>query len=331
MKLLVVVVNYNGLGLTVDCLESLVPEIRSLHACQVGLCDNGSESAEVDKLERQLIDRAWTDFVTLTRIYPNRGFTGGNNAVIRPVLESEDPPDYVLLLNNDTIVRPGALRALVDFMDAHREVGIAGSRLENPDGTAQYSAFRFINAFSEFDRGLNLSLVSRVLYRYLARQPISPEPKAMDWVSGASMIVRRQVFQSIGLLDEGYYTYFDDIDICRTARSHGWSTWYVPSSRIVHLVGQTTGVTGAGARQKRTPDYYLVARRRYLTKHLHPLHAMACDAAFLAGGSLRRLRYAMTWRLKDLPPHDLMDHARHSVLFHGFRPPIVPNPSLTGT
>lgn len=328
MKLLVVVLNYNGLNLTVDCLNSVVPEVRTLQTAHVGLCDNGSVSSEADELERLVAERDWSDSVTLTRIVPNLGFTGGNNAVIRPALESTSPPDYVLFLNNDTIARPGALQALVEFMDAHPQVGIAGSRLEDPDGTAQYSAFRFINAWSEFDRGLQLGLVSRLLHRVLARQPIPTEPKRMDWVAGASMIVRTEVFQAVGLLDEAYFTYFDDIDFCQAARRNGWSTWYVPHSRIVHLVGKTTGVTARGGQSKRKPSYYYVARRRYLTKHLHPLHALACDLGFIAGGVLNRLRCVITRQTKDLPARALVDQVRHSVLFHGFRPPIVRNPAI---
>lgn len=330
MKLLVVVVNYNGLSLTIDCLDSLLPEIKSLSDAHVGLCDNGSAPNEADELEQLVLSRGWSDLVKLTRISPNRGFTGGNNVIIRPALESGNPPDYVLLLNNDTVVRAGALRALVEFMDSHPLAGIAGSRLEDPDGTAQCSAFRFINAWSEFDRGLQLGVVSRLLEPYLTRQPEFTAAKTTDWVAGASMIVRREVFQSVGLLDESYFTYFDDIDFCQVARRHGWSTWYVPDSRIVHLVGKTTGVTAKDGQSKRKPSYYYVARRRYLTKHLHPLHALSCDFAYLAGGALNRMRCLITRQLKDLPAYGLVDQAKHSVLFHGFRPPVVKNPALVG-
>lgn len=328
MKLLVVVVNYNGLDLTIDCLESLLPEVRSLPGTYVGLCDNGSAPDEADKLDRLVSDRGWRGEVSMTRLFPNRGFTGGNNAIIRPALASNSPPEYVLLLNNDTIVRPGALRALTEFMEANPGIGIAGSRLEDPDGTAQCSAFRFINAWSEFDRGLQLGVVSRLLHGYLTRQPEFLAPTQTDWVAGASMIVRRQVFQSVGLLDESYFTYFDDIDFCQGARTHGWVTWYVPESRIIHLVGRTTGVTAKGAQSRRKPSYYYVARRRYLTKHLHPVRALSCDLAYLAGASVNRVRCLVTRQIKDLPRWGLIDHLRHSVLLNGFRPPVVQNPAL---
>src|SRR6202035_1317311 len=93
----------------------------------------------------------------------NMGFAGGNNAAIRPSLAAPRPPDYVLLLNSDTVVRPGALGALVDFMERHPGVGIAGSRLEDPDGTPQRSAFRFPTALSELEEGFRIDRISRWL------------------------------------------------------------------------------------------------------------------------------------------------------------------------
>ena len=99
----------------------------------------------------------------LTAIYPNRGFTGGNNAVIRPALESNDPPEYVLLLNADTIVQEHALDALVAFMDDHPKAGIAGSLLLSPEGSIQGSPFRFTGIASELDRGLRLGIVTKLL------------------------------------------------------------------------------------------------------------------------------------------------------------------------
>ena len=87
----------------------------------------------------------------LQAINPNLGFTGGNNVILRPALQSADPPQYILLLNADTTVHQNALRRLVDFMDEHPRVGIAGSRLEYPDGRPQRSAFRFPSAWGEFE------------------------------------------------------------------------------------------------------------------------------------------------------------------------------------
>jgi hypothetical protein len=141
------------------------------------------------------------------------------------------------------------------------------------------------------------------------------------------MMVRREVFNTIGLLDESYFTYFDDIDYCFVARQHGWPTWYAPESCIVHLCGQTTGVTDRSVATRRTPAYYFTARRRYLTKNLHPLHAAACDFGFAAGYILHRLKCMITRQQAEFPSHILRDHIRQSVFWKGFKPPIVVNPA----
>src|SRR6185295_2987702 len=98
----------------------------------------------------------WSSWATLLPLPANGGFAYGNNAGIRPYLESDDKPDYVLLLNPDTIIRPGGITELVKFMDARADVGIAGSRLEDPDGAPQISAFRFHSIFSEFEHAMRL-------------------------------------------------------------------------------------------------------------------------------------------------------------------------------
>lgn len=328
MQLLIVILNYNGFSLTADCLESLEPELQALPEVCVGLCDNGSRPEEAERLGQLVDERGWNRFTTYTRLSPNRGFCGGNNAIIRPALAGGNPPEFVLLLNNDTIVRPGAIRTQLEFMKAHPEIGITGTRLEDPDGTPQVSAFRFANALSEFDRGLRVGLVTKLLNRYVMWQPIADTPAPTGWVAGASMMIRREVLDAIGPLDEDYFTYFDDIDYCFVARKHGWPTWYVPESRIVHLVGKTTKVTDRSIGYPRTPEYYYVARRRFLTKNLGPLHAAACDLAFAAGYVLHRVRCFFTRQHHRFPEHILWDHIRQSVFVKGFRPPVVANPAM---
>ena len=135
MKLLVVIVSYRVTDLTIDCLRSLSGEIGRVEGTRVAVCENGTGGDAEDRLRQAIAENGWDSWVDLTAIYPNRGFTGGNNAVIRPVLQSDDPPEYVLLLNADTIVLEHALDALVAFMDGHPKAGIAGSLLISPDGT----------------------------------------------------------------------------------------------------------------------------------------------------------------------------------------------------
>ena len=140
-RLLVVIVNYKSADLAIDCLASLEPELAKVPGARVSLVENASGESEI--LAKGLDDRGWRGWVSLEEAGRNGGFAAGNNVAIVPALASDNPPRYVLLLNPDTVVRPRGVQELLDFMDAHPEVGIAGSRLENPDGSPQRSAFRF--------------------------------------------------------------------------------------------------------------------------------------------------------------------------------------------
>lgn len=325
VKLFVVIVNYRVAHLAIDCLHSVALEIDRVPGTKVAVCENGTGDDSAERIQKAMDENGWTTWCKLTALDVNLGFTGGNNAVIRPVLQSADKPQYVLLLNADTIVRPNAFKALVDFMDSHLSVGIAGSRLEDPDGTPQQSAFRFQTAISEFERNLKFGLVTRLLQPWVVTPPVVDQTIETDWVAGASMIIRREVFNDIGLLDEGYYTYFDDIDFCFNAKKKGWPTWYVPESRVVHLVGQSTGVSN---RPRRFPPYLLDARRRYFLKNHSPIYAAATDACMIAGIILARLRVLVTGRADTPVPHLLGDSIRHSVFVKGFRLQDVQNPAF---
>ncbi|OKO73842.1 glycosyltransferase family 2 protein [Bradyrhizobium sp. AS23.2] len=325
MSLLIVIVNFRVAELTIDCLRSLQDEIAGVPGTSVAVCENGSGDDQALRIQHAIEANGWDGWCSLMASETNLGFCGGNNVLIRPALGSAQPPDYVLLLNPDTVVRPNAIKALVDFMAQNAKVGIAGSRLEDPDGTPQRSAFRFQSAASEFEGSLRLGLVSRLLSRWIVAPPVVDEPIPTDWVAGASMIVRRQVFADIGLLDEGYFTYFDDIDFCFNARKKGWPTWYVPSSRVVHLVGQSTGVNRT---PRRLPAYMLEARRRYFLKNHGALYAALVDGCTLAGLALFRLRNLVSGRKHQTIPHVLGDHFRHSVFTRGFGLPTVQAPTV---
>jgi N-acetylglucosaminyl-diphospho-decaprenol L-rhamnosyltransferase len=328
VKLLVVIVNFRVAHLAIDCLHSVAEEIWRVPDTHVAVCENGTGDDSAQRIQNAIDEHGWANWCTLTALDVNLGFTGGNNAVLRPALQSANKPQYFLLLNADTIVRPNAFKALADFMDQNPKVGIAGSRLEDPDGTPQQSAFRFQSAVSEFERNLQLGMVTRLLHRWVVTPPVENRTFETDWVAGASMIIRREVFEDIGLLDEGYYTYFDDIDFCFNARKKGWPTWYVPNSRVVHLVGQSTGVSN---RPKRFPPYVFEARRRYFLKNHGPLYAAMADACMITGLSLWRLRALMTGSQVSMAPHLLSDSIRHSVFVRGFKLQHVQNPAFAST
>ena len=336
-RLLIVVVNYNGFDLTRDCLATIAQQIHEVPGARVGLCDNGSRAGtaeqpgDAQRLEALIRERGWSRWCELTVLDPNLGFTGGNNAVIEPYLASPaTTPTYTLLLNNDTLLREGALRTLVEFMDQRPDVGLAGARLEDPDGTPQVAAFRFNSPLRELEGLAANGLISRVLRSHQRIEPIPTVPMRVDWVAGASLIIRDSVLRDVGPLDADYYTYFDDIDYCKAAAARGHETWYVPAARIVHLVGQTTGITEANSaaatrpkRPKRRGAYWFEARRRYWLKHHGRSGAVWADLAQLAGVALSRL-----WRPRLHPDRFLRDCWQQSVFRRGFELPQVQNPAL---
>lgn len=327
MKLLVVIVNYRVTQLTIDCLHSVAGEIERVPGTRVAVCENGTGGDAAERIQKAIDDNGWGAWCTLTAITPNLGFTGGNNAILRPVMQSADPPQYFLLLNADTIVRPNAFEALIDFMDQHPQVGIAGCRLEQPDGYTQRSAFRFQSPASEFEATIRLGLVTRLLKKWMVAPPVRNETFATDWVSGACMMIRREVFRDVGLLDEGLYTYFDDCDFCLNAGKKGWPTWYVPTGTVLHFKGQSTGVKRQNP--NRLPAYHFQARRRYFLKNHGPAYVALADAAQIFGQALWRLRVLLTGKEDSSAPHFLGDSIRHSVFITGFKVNEVPNPALT--
>jgi hypothetical protein len=328
MKLLVVIVSYRVTDLTIDCLSSISGEIRRIPGARVAVCENGSGGDAEERLRSAIVENEWDSWVDLTAIYPNRGFTGGNNAVIRPAMQSDDPPEYILLLNADTIVKEHALETLVSFMEDHPRVGIAGSRFLSPEGQIRASPFRFPGIASELERGLQLGIASRLLSPWSVVLPQPEEASRTDWVAGAGMILRRMMLDEIGLLDDGLYTYFDDIDICLRAAQAGWETWHVPESRIVHLEGASTGVASHGL-PKRRPAYWHQARRRFFLKNYGAWYTALVDSAFILGYATACLRHRLDRRFKTSQPHMLMDSMRQSVFWAGFKVPVVENPAMS--
>ena len=301
MDVLIVIVNYRSAELTVDCLRSLLPERATVPGLRVVVTDNASPDDSVARLTAAVADHGWGDWVTVQPLPENGGFAYGNNAAIRPALAGAERPDYFVLLNPDTVVRPGGMAELVRFMEAHPAVGLAGSRLEDPDGTPQVSAFRFHSVASEFDRGVRLGLVTKLLGKRVVSPPVSAEAGPCDWVAGASLIVRPAVFDAAGLMDERFFMYFEEVDFCRAAALAGWPCWYVPSSRVVHLVGAVSQLSDSRKHRKRRPAYWFQSRRRYFLKHGRA-YAAAADVAFLAGFSLFRLRRAVQRKADTDPP-----------------------------
>lgn len=313
IRLLVVIVNYKTAALTIACLRSLETEIAAASWTHVVVVDN--QSGDKDAINAAIQDHKWGSWASLLVAEKNGGFAYGSNQGIAPALQWPEPPDYFLLLNPDTEVRRGAIQSLVEYMDLHPKVGIGGSSFENEDGSDWPIAFRFPTVWSEFEQGIRLGPISRLLQNKIVARIMAREPAQVDWVSGASMIIRRQVIEDIGLLDEGYFLYFDEVDYCMRAAKAGWPCWYIPASRVMHIGGASTGVTSSTNKLKRMPKYWFNSRTRFFVKNYGLTYACFADLAFGIGRTLSTVRQWFSKQPSRDPPGMLSDFWKTSVLF----------------
>lgn len=259
-RLGVIVLNYRTPGLVADCLATLETELD--HALDTAIVvDNHSNDGSADTIERTLGERGWGGWATLVRSDLNAGFSAGNNIGMKAA-----SADMYLLLNSDTLVRPGAIPELLRAAEANPDAGLIGPRLEWPDGTAQNSCFRDKSLASELIAAAQSGPITRFLGSRDVSMGVFDSPTRADWVSFACVLVRKEVVERIGLMDEGYFMYFEDADYCRQARRAGFEVLHWPHARVVHLRGGSAPVKSQAAARKRLPAYYYASRARYFAK-----------------------------------------------------------------
>ena len=313
LDLTIIIVNYRTGALTVDCLASIMADPSVPPDTRIMVVDGGSGDKSSELIPAAIADHDWGESVAFLPLSRNGGFAFGNNQGIAAARKKWGRARAVLLLNPDTVVRPGAIGALTAFMDSHPLVGIVGSLLEDFDGTRHACSFRFPTALGEFEAEARFGPLTRLLNKSCVVLPVGEHPSRADWVSGASMLVRQDVFEQIGLLDEEYFLYYEELDFCRRAASQGWECWTVPQSRIVHLCGQATGVSVRGTRAARRPAYWFRSRNRYFDKHHGRWGRAAADLAWLLGQGVWNVRQALQHRPNQDPPFLLRDFLAHRI------------------
>jgi N-acetylglucosaminyl-diphospho-decaprenol L-rhamnosyltransferase len=276
-KIAIVVINYRTAQMTLDCLASLEAEVTDLPGTHVVLVDSASGDDSPDLIDREKSAREWDSWLSSFRLTENRGFSAGNNAGIA-LAERLDRFDAYLLLNSDTLVRPGAIRTLGQVLEFNSSVGLVGPRLEWGDGALQVSCFRKISPISELLNAAKTGPITRLFSNSevaifdppVRDQPdcnLDWDPSQIDWISFACVLIRRDVVSQIGPMDEGFFMYFEDVDYCLRARTAGWQIAYAPAAQVVHLRGGRTAESFAAEELRRRPAYYYQSRARYLAKY----------------------------------------------------------------
>lgn len=288
LSLTVIIVTWNVRDLALACLESVYADAsRDGLDVTVWLVDNASDDDTLESV------RARFPQCQIIASEVNLGFAAANNAALRaigfPHAEAEVLPRAVLLLNPDTLVQPGALRALRDFFVQAPKAGIAGARLSYGDGSFQHAAFAFPGlwqlAFDLFPFPARL-YDSRLNGRYPRSQYQGRVPFAIDHPLGAAFMVRREVIQQAGLLDEGFHMYGEEVDWAMRIKAAGWQAYCVPQAHIIHYGGQSTGQV----RPQSIVDLWS-SRLRLYQKH-YGLLKRRLALAILRAGMNRQIRLA---------------------------------------
>jgi N-acetylglucosaminyl-diphospho-decaprenol L-rhamnosyltransferase len=243
-NLAVVIVSWNVRGLLTACLRSLLADLASTELeTEVWVVDNASSDGTP-----QMVAEAFPA-VHLMASPENLGFVRGNNRALNEI-SSLQSPDYLWLLNPDTEVQPGATAALVAALEAHPRTGVVGPKLLYPDGSLQHSAFRFPGlvqlVFELFP--LPARLYDTPLNgRYPRRLYEKAKPFAVDHPLGASMLVRGQAIAEVGLMDEDFFMYCEEIDWCWRMREAGWQALCAAAAHVIHHAGQSSGQVQAAS------------------------------------------------------------------------------------
>jgi GT2 family glycosyltransferase len=279
MKLSIIILCWNDLGVIVNCLQSIYAGTHSTEF-EVIVSDNGSSDESV-KVIRERFPQ-----VHVIENGTNLRFSKANNVGIRA-----SKGEYVLILNPDTIIHDGTLDKLVMFADQHPEAGAFGCRVLNPDGTYQVSGRPFASLRGEWIAALQLRVLGHFCdwFRSDSYAGWKGETQRMiDWHSGCCILIRADLLKRLGGFDEQFFYYYEDMDLCRRVWAAGYPIIYTPEMTITHLGGQST---------KRSPIAFKIDsqinRYRYYYKYFGKRGVRGCRRVSLVSASLRRLSYGL--------------------------------------
>ncbi|MDE0909208.1 MAG: glycosyltransferase family 2 protein [Myxococcota bacterium] len=309
MKILTIILNYKTPDMTLESIDAAWRELARYPDAEIVVVDNDSQDGSFKKLCSAVKERDFDGRVRVVASDYNGGFAYGNNFAIAPALAGDDLPDYVYLLNSDAFPDNDCIGKLVEYLDANPKVGIAGSYVHGPEPVPHKTAFQFHSIYSELESTLGLGLVSKLLKQHIVALPLPTESRQVDWLAGASMLIRRQVLEDIGLMDDSFFLYFEETDFCYRARQAGWTTHYVVESSVTHVGSVSTGMKD---KAKPTPTYWFASRRHYFLKNKGRLYLWGANLAYVIGGTLRRI----VWRTVGRPEFDAKHHLRDFIRFN---------------
>jgi GT2 family glycosyltransferase len=307
VDLSIIIVNWNTRQLLLDCLRSIYGTVRKV-SFEVSVVDNGSADGSVEAVARSYPD------VTIIANGRNEGFAKANNIAMRRM-----QGEYAVLLNSDTLLREGSLDGMHAFMQSHPEAGLCGPQLLYGDGRKQTSTGTFPRVLSEYTSASLVRLLSPD--KHPGKEPGYRGPTPVDFIIGACMFARKSAIDDVGMLDEEYFFYYEEIDWCFRMNRAGWQVYHIPDIEIVHFGGQSIRDINLRARVESWRSRYLFFQKsRGLSGiGMFGLHALGlgqtlchfCGYSVLNGLTLftvKRLRrrwlmfgYVILWHMRFFP------------------------------
>jgi GT2 family glycosyltransferase len=280
MELSVIVVSYNTKNLLKQCLASVFKYTKGINF-EVLVIDNASEDDSAAMIKKDFLQ------ARLIENKKNLGFAAANNQGIK-----QAKGKYVLLLNSDTILKENSLRKMIDWMEKNKKVGVASCQLVYQDGSIQRTGGYFPNLLRIFSWMFffdDLPLIKELIKPFHPHEPRTgwlssqyfQKQHFQDWVTGAFFLVRKRVIDQIGLLDEKFFMYVEEVEFCYRAKKAGWQVIYLPITKIVHLALKSGTQAGARLGEYRGLIYFY-------KKH-KPSWQLQILKIFLKTGALLRL------------------------------------------
>ncbi len=304
---LTIVLNYKTPEMTLRAAAAAVRAMDDI-AGRLIIVDNDSRDGSFEALVAGVAAHGW-DRVRVVQSGHNGGFGAGNNFGIQCGLRDSEPPDYVYILNSDAFPDTNAIKVLLAHMETTPGTGLCGSYIHGEDDDWHCTVFRFPTIWSELEGAASTGPITRLFKRYVIPQPLPDGPKVVDWLAGASMMMRYKTLAQIGLFDETFFLYFEETDLCRRAKLAGWPTVYLPDSRVMHIGSVSTGMKTL----QRKPGYWFDSRLHYFTKNHGAAYAAAATIAHLAGGLVWRARRLVQHKPQNDPDHFLRDLMVHDL------------------
>lgn len=290
LNLHIVIINYKTAGLTIDCLTSLAGQASCLPGTWVTVVDNASGDGPSDQIRRAITKNGWQGWARLIESERNLGFAGGNNHALRAFPGAR----YVLLLNSDTIVHAGCLTHCMSVMEGDESIGAMSCLILNADGSVQNVTRKFTTPLRQTVCAFGLSWKWPGLFGWADCEDKGWDRRRVtrdvDWLGGAFLFIRGTALDSVGLLDEAFFFYGEDIEFCHRLAAAGYRRHYDPTVSTTHLGGASSvpGILDLAARDvHRWCSRYMVQRKCYGALAAHWLRFV--DLGTLTLRQLKRL------------------------------------------